>query len=365
MTIAILATGDEIIHGDTLNTNGHNMAHALSSESMPLGTQLACRDKEKDIVEGMQFLSQRHDILIIIGGLGPTSDDRTRFALARFLNIPLIEHEAAIAHILARLTPANLELNQGNRQQAYFPSTATLLPNPHGTALGCSIIHHNKLIILLPGPPIECLTMFTDHVLPRIRNHQPRSNKQLLKWRLFGASEGMIAETLDNALKHLPCETGYRLERPYLEFKVICASQDTTTVSTIIDPILKPYIIATPKQRASECLQDTIAHRKQSVSIMDEATGGLLQTLIQHPSNYAWLRFQNDDHATWHFHLQGLSEYWQQKTDSKTTHVTLHYRNEKVDGEETHTLPYYGPWVVNSAAEWLAFRMVEIIRASC
>lgn len=364
MTIGILATGDEIIHGDTLNTNGHDIAHALSSESMPLGMQLACSDKEHDIVDGLQFLDKHHDILIIIGGLGPTSDDRTRFALARFLNIPLIEHETAIAHIQARLTRAGLELNQGNRQQARFPAAATLLPNPHGTALGCSYSQDNKLLFLLPGPPTECLTMFTDHVLPLIRQHQPRSDKQLLKWRLFGASEGMIAEKLDNALNHLPCETGYRLERPYLEFKVICSSKDVSTVQRIIEPILEPYIIATPQQRASESLQEAIEQIQQSVVIIDEATGGLLQTLVQRPSNCAWLHFQDNDHAIWHFHLQGLDEYWQEKTDKNTTQVTLHYRNEKTEGHEIHPLPYYSPWVVNTAAEWLAFRILTIIKAS-
>ncbi|MDP3561455.1 MAG: competence/damage-inducible protein A [Legionellaceae bacterium] len=361
MTIGILATGDEIIHGDTLNTNGYNIAGSLSSSGMQVGMQLACSDKEKSIVESIDFLSEHHDTVIIIGGLGPTSDDRTRFALANCLNIPLIEHEPAITHIQTRLKRAGQVLNNGNRQQAYFPSNATLLANPHGTALGCSYIHNGKLFILLPGPPIECLTMFTTYVLPMLEQRQPRSNKKLVKWRLFGASEGMIAEKLDNALKQIGCETGYRLERPYLEFKVICSTEEMKMVRQLVEPILAPYLIATPEQRASECLQEIIECLKQPIVIRDEATGGVLQSLIQKPSNFSWLSFKENRDATWYFHIQGLDGYWRELTETNTTDIRLSYRHDKLEKCETHTLPFYNQWIVNSAAEWIAFRIARIL----
>lgn len=99
MTIAILSTGDEIIHGDTLNTNAHYIAHALCSEGLPLGLQVACSDKENEIIDSLNFLTEHHDILILIGGLGPTKDDITRFALAKFTKEPLIQHADALDHI--------------------------------------------------------------------------------------------------------------------------------------------------------------------------------------------------------------------------------------------------------------------------
>lgn len=162
MTVALLATGDEIIHGDTLNTNSHNLASALSSEGLPLGLQLACSDKEKELYDCLSFLALTHDIILVTGGLGPTSDDRTRFALGRFLKTDLVEFPEAIQHIQTRLGLAEKELNPGNRQQALFPANATILPNPHGTALGCYYSQGNKLFILLPGPPANvCLCLIT------------------------------------------------------------------------------------------------------------------------------------------------------------------------------------------------------------
>src|SRR3990167_6944088 len=136
MSIALLATGDELVIGDTLNTNSQQLAHTLNSEGLLLGFHLICSDQEEDIFEAIRFLSTHHSILIMTGGLGPTSDDRTRFALSKFMDTPLQEYELATEHIKARLEASKLSMNPGNHQQALFPPNAVLLPNPLGTAMG-------------------------------------------------------------------------------------------------------------------------------------------------------------------------------------------------------------------------------------
>ena len=360
MTIAILATGDEIVQGDTLNTNAHAIAHALNTEGLPLGLHLSCSDKEAELLTCFDFLSQNHTIIISIGGLGPTSDDRTRFALARFLKTPLVEFAEAIAHIQARLARANLTLNAGNRQQALFPAGAILLTNPHGTAMGCYYHWQNKLYIMLPGPPRECLPMF-NHVLPLLQKTQ-HHNKHVLKWRLFGVAEGAIAEILDNALNKIDCETGYRLETPYIEFKVRCDAAVVPLVKQCVLPLVTPHVIATPEQKASERLRDMIANLRVSIVILDDVTGGLLQTLLQRPSNHHSLTFYEHAGSQLHFHLLGLDEYWSQQEGSAiTTNVTVKYHNDIEHGSETHQIPYRSPLVVEYAAEWLSFRLLHLI----
>ena len=99
MSTAILATGDEIIHGDTLNTNSQYIAKALGSEGISLGYHLCSSDKETDLVNALNFLKQSHDTIIITGGLGPTSDDRTRYALASSIQHPLVEYPEAVEHL--------------------------------------------------------------------------------------------------------------------------------------------------------------------------------------------------------------------------------------------------------------------------
>ncbi|KTD23806.1 Competence damage inducible protein CinA [Legionella lansingensis] len=361
MTIALLATGDEIIHGDVLNTDSHDLAHALHSEGLPLGLQVACSDIENDIHECLSFLASTHDIIILIGGLGPTSDDRTRFALKRFLKTELIEFPEAMQHIQNRLRLYDRELTPGNKQQALFPSGATLLPNPNGTAMGCYYKLDEKIFILLPGPPRECLPMFNNHVLPLLQNVQPR-DKTIYKWRLFGVAEGQIAHELDAALADIDCETGYRLDVPYVEFKVRCKEHLISKVKQRIEPLIAPHLIATVEKKASEQLQEKILQLKQPISIIDEATGGLLQTIIQTPNNFSLLKFNNcDNDAVLRFHLQGLKEYWSQEPPMGKTTLSIAYNMDDKKGTEVHEIPYRSAYVIHLAAEWLSFRLFHLI----
>ena len=362
MSITLLATGDELVNGDTLNTNSQQLAHALNSEGLLLGFHLTCGDKEEEIFSAMQFLSTRHDILIITGGLGPTSDDRTRFALAKFMGVSLQEYLPATEHIAARLKRAQLPMNTGNYQQALFPPNANLLPNPLGTAMGCSLKWNNQQLFLLPGPPRECLPMFNAYVLPLLKTYQ-HSNTVVLKWRLFGTAEGEIAQKFDEALAKIDCETGYRLEMPYLECKVRCQKSLINCVKAIIEPLVAPHIIATPEKKASEQLAEYIGEKKISIVIIDNATGGTLQTLIQCPENFRYLTFYRKADPTFYAEIEGLESYWQKEQGSIKLTLTIRYTHHGITRTEHHELPYRSSLVLNHAAEWLSFRLYHLINA--
>ena len=361
MTIAILATGDELVHGDTLNTNSHEIAHILSSEGLPLGYHLLCSDKINDIVDCLNFLKKEHNIIIVIGGLGPTTDDLTRFALAQCTQEPLIEHKDALNHVENRLSAAKLTLNSGNLQQCLFPKQAKLLPNPNGTAMGCYYQWNNKLFILLPGPPRECLPMFNQTVLPLL--HQTRhTTKEILKWRIFGVAESEIGQQLEETLAALDCQTGYRLDTPYIEFKVRCTKDLVEEVKSLINPILSPHIIATPDKKASDALRELILKLNTPISIIDEVTGGLLQSLLIKPGMQHLVDFHTLNKNTLCFYLRGLSEYWSQvpATNGKTQ-LSIQYSNKHQEGGESHVIPFRSAGVIFYAAEWLSFRLIHLI----
>lgn len=359
MSIGILATGDEIVCGDTLNTNTHHIAHILHSEGLILDRHLACGDKNNDIIESIQFLAKYCATIIIIGGLGPTSDDKTRFSFSEYLKTKLIEFPEALSHIESRLKRGHLKLNNGNRQQALFPENAKLLPNPHGTAMGCYCANNDKQFFLLPGPPRECLPMFMEYVIPLVQKNQ-HYDTTLLKWRLFGVSEGQIAELLDKSLSSFNCVIGYRLEMPYLEFKVRCFPQDIKKIEAIIDPLVKPYIIASPLQKASEKLQDQINKLQAKIEILDDVSGGRVQQLLLSPATFPYLHFHENHKAEMHFHFTGLNDFWRQ-TDSSATELTIHYRSQGKKGSETHKIPYRSAYILDYAAEWLCFRLLHLI----
>jgi nicotinamide-nucleotide amidase len=361
MTIAFLATGDELVYGDTLNTNSHALAKSLRSDGLPTGLQLTCSDDEQEMVDCLHFLSRAHHTIILTGGLGPTSDDRTRYALSRFLNIPLIDYPEALAYVDTCLQRANLKMHAGHHQQALFPKQAILLPNPNGTAMGCYLSVDNARYILLPGPPRECLPMFHQYVLPKLRQELLPAQTQILKWRLFGVAEGEISRRLDAALNDIDCETGYRLETPYVEFKVRCRPDLVLIIQHIIDPLVAPFIIAPPEQKASELLRLAIEKQHPSIAIVDEVTGGVLQTLLQRPGCGAKTLFRDDALSPYYFHLTGLDAYWQQDAVTNTE-VRIAYRIHGVEGVELHQLPFRSPQTMQLlAAEWLSFRLLHLI----
>lgn len=360
MTISILATGDELIHGDTLNTNARDIAHTLSSEGLPLGLHLSCSDKEEEMILCLRFLTERNNIIIIIGGLGPTTDDLTRFALSKFTHEPLIEHPIALEHIKSRLKDATTINTQGNEQQCLFPSQAQLLPNPLGSALGCYFRWHNISFFMLPGPPRECLPMFHHYALPILQKSE-RSQKEILKWRIFGLAESEIAQTLEEALQDIKCQTGYRWESPYIEFKVRCNPNLINQIKNRIDPILEPHIISPVDKKASDMLRELIIKMNEPITIIDEATGGLLQSTLTKPDLYSLLHFNGLQQNKLFFHLSGLKEYWQQQPKKEATELIIDYHNSSEKGHETHCIPYRSESVIEYAVEWLCFRLFHLI----
>ena len=246
--IAFLATGDEIVVGDILNTNAQSMANALFHEQMYVTEHHIVRDDEFNITKSILSLLENNDALIITGGLGPTTDDKTRFALANALQQPLIFSEEVWQAILDRFqqrygTKDNVPVS--NRQQALFPQNAEILANPNGTAAGCLCRWKNKLIFMLPGPPHECLPMFSNYVLPTLQQNSFGQKFHFKNWIITGVGEGLIAEKLEAALIGLNCQTGYRASADrIIEFKLF--ADDAVTLNQGIDAvnsILTPYLL--------------------------------------------------------------------------------------------------------------------------
>ena len=312
-TIAILATGDEIVEGDVLNTNAYHFAHALSLQGLQVVTQLSCRDIEAEILSSLHFVAN-HDIVITIGGLGPTVDDLTRFALSKYLDQTLIEYPEAITHIQSRVS----SMRPNQYREALFPKHhTTLIPNAFGTALGAMIQHQQQLLVMLPGPPRECLPMWENHVLPYLSNHYPHQNTWQ-RWLLFGVAEASIALDIAACLAGEDYDIAYRLSLPYLEVKV--KAKNMAAITAKLTPLFAPFTIADSQQRAAAALRHYLAQHDILVSIDDNMTHGLLESMLFTPILAQKISFSRM--FTHHFSFKGLESYWQQKTDADTLIAT-------------------------------------------
>ena len=274
-SIALLATGDEICNGDIINSNAPEIARRLFAAGMQVDTHMVVADQRDAIKQAMEFLLKKHRALIITGGLGPTSDDLTRFALSDVLDKPLKFNDKIWEEIVSRLKRFGyLTPPESNRQQALFPEDATVLQNANGTAAGCAAEYNGQLIFMLPGPPAECLPMLHEYVLPRLKAAGFQHINYHKNWLLFGVSEGEMAEKLDDLAKPYACTTGYRICHPYLEFKLHSnQAADFNALLPLIENKIAPYIVADGQKTASELLKQTLRTLKQPLLICDLATG--------------------------------------------------------------------------------------------
>lgn len=318
--VALLATGDEIKNGDILNTNSQVIAERLFSQGILPGSHMMVGDNIDEIKTAIQFLLKSHQALIITGGLGPTSDDITRDALASALDKKLIFDETSWESIVQRLKNFGYDTPPAsNKQQAFFPERSTIIPNPNGTAAGCSVEVNNQWIFMLPGPPPECLPMFNDVVMPILIKHGFQKTFYHQKWLLFGVSEGEVAETLDAIAKPYNCTTGYRICYPYIEFKIHSNDKnDFLNIVAKINDAIIDYIIDDGKFTASEKLKYLLPTLSFNMSISDHATGGLLESTILTPETCDKLSFTSDLKKA-DVTITGLNEFWNNEPSNNTT----------------------------------------------
>lgn len=359
--VGLLATGDELTLGDVLETNNFYMAERLQSHDINVGMHLIASDEQANIEAGISFLLENHDVLIVSGGLGPTSDDRTRFALAAVLKEDLVFDEGCWQQIKNRLEKLALPIPENNRLQCLFPKNATIFPNANGTAAACRVTKEEKQIFILPGPPFECYPIFESEILPFLVNNnytQPLFRQQ---WLLLNVSEGSLANQLDPLVINSGCEIGYRVNFPYLELKL--RSQNKPLLQTLAEkfsPIIDPFIVSTRKQKASSQLIEYIVNQHCHINIIDEATGGLLSTTLLNLETFPYLHFNENPTSkeAIQVSVKGLAEYWQKQENSNPLTISIQLDNQtrhfqqKIPFRKERTLLYaveVSCWVILKA----------------
>ncbi len=359
--IALLATGDEITQGSVLNTNTQIIAQELFSQGFDPEWQMTVPDDVEAIEAALGFLLAHHDIVITIGGLGPTSDDKTRFALASFLKRPLVQHEASLKKLEERYQRINIPFTELSRQQALFPEEADILENITGSANGCACYvdsDNQKMIFMLPGPPRECLPMFREAVLPLLIP-KLTTKRRLLQWKVFGIAESLAAEKVDTAVKPYAsiCRTSFRWDYPYVDCKVLLEENapEIEHIFALLNPILSPYQLESGNQRATECLKTVLAHHKETIVIHDEATGGVLESLIRTPANHKNIVFGSEKQIHGHFfRIEGLNNYWHSEGGTESELVLT-----SNTGTEKFMLPYRSALLEIYAAEFIAHQILR------
>ncbi|MCX5690939.1 MAG: competence/damage-inducible protein A, partial [Planctomycetota bacterium] len=198
-TAAILSVGDELVLGQTLDTNSRWLSQQLTDAGIMPVIHLTVPDDLGAQQQAFTQLAAKVDVIIASGGLGPTADDLTREALAAAMGVPLELDPVSLSQIEAFFAARGRTMSDLNRVQAMFPRSAMPIPNIHGTAPGIMgqvrTDGHACEVFCIPGPPREMMPMFTSLVLPRLRPDPSRAiHTRVL--HTFGIGESDLAQRL-------------------------------------------------------------------------------------------------------------------------------------------------------------------------
>ena len=287
MRVELINTGSELMLGFTANSHLTYIARQLAGIGLRLDRQVTVADDRAEMRAAMQEALRRSDVLIITGGLGPTSDDFTRDIVAELLGRKLVRDEAVAAHIAERLRQRQIRLPESIYVQALVPAGAQVLPNRHGTAPGLAMDQDGKLILLLPGPPRELKPMFDEYVLPVLRKHfgaQARFDCRTFK--AVGLAESMVEAKVAPALADLEdIELGYSAKMGEVEVRIISHLPATAEEGEKrIRAALANHIYGTGDDRLEEIVVKLLAAAHRTIAIAESCTGGMIANRITNVS---------------------------------------------------------------------------------
>ncbi|HHU63560.1 MAG TPA: competence/damage-inducible protein A [Clostridiales bacterium] len=195
----IISVGTELLLGQIANTNAQYISQALSKIGVNVYFHTVVGDNPQRIKDCFKRAYDRSDLVIITGGLGPTSDDITKEVLAEFFGVPLVINEECERNIKEFFKKIGKPCTANNLKQAYILQGATVIPNNNGTAPGILYKKNEKLFFLLPGPPDEMKGMIDRFVLPYLA----KSNNSIIKskvLKIIGIGESSVEEMLKDII---------------------------------------------------------------------------------------------------------------------------------------------------------------------
>lgn len=197
MNAEIIAIGSELLLGQIVNTNGQFISKHLAEEGINVFYHTVVGDNKQRLVNAIETASERSDLLIFTGGLGPTKDDLTKETIAEHLGVSLVENKEAMALIEGYYEKTGQTMSENNRRQALVFEGAEILPNNNGMAPGMGLHQEGATFILLPGPPREMQPMFLNYAVPYLKGFRDEDvliHSRVL--RFYGIGESALETKL-------------------------------------------------------------------------------------------------------------------------------------------------------------------------
>jgi nicotinamide-nucleotide amidase len=304
---SIVSIGNELLNGQTVNTNATYLCGELLENGIPVVTTYIVGDEMDAIARAFNLAVADADIVVATGGLGPTDDDLTRQAFAGYLGTELQLQTDLLGNLEKFFAKRNYRMPEKNKIQAYIPAGAKAILNDSGTACGIMAEVEGKLIFAVPGVPSEMKRMFAQSILPRLQQFAGKQAVAVRKLRCFGAGESTIAELLGpvcqrnrNPLVNCTVCSGI------ITLHIMAFSEDEATAGQMVKKeeasirsILGDLIYGTGEQTLAGAVGERLVQRAKTVAVAESCTAGLVAKLltdIPGASRYfthGWITYSN------------------------------------------------------------------------
>jgi nicotinamide-nucleotide amidase len=278
MKAAVVTIGSEITSGEIVNSNSAWIAQNLEMLGVDIYSHLSMQDEESDIIQHLQFVSKKSQLMVVTGGLGPTKDDLTRNVVSQWADRPLQWNEESFQKLSSILQARGLNVTEGHRQQCFFPKGCQLIENTVGTADGFYLNLKDHHLFVLPGPPRELKPMWQSSVVPIIESLEIEKNHELKIWKCLGRAESDLAQVVEPIVETLGLLTGYRPTMPYVTVKVWFPTDITSDHQLVIDELdrqLGPFLVARDHSDPLDALSPHLLGM-ESLRVEDRATDGIV-----------------------------------------------------------------------------------------
>ncbi len=289
ITTEIITIGDEILIGQIVDTNSAWMAEKLNNTGITVYQITTISDDREHILNTVKAALERTDIVLVTGGLGPTSDDITKKTLAEFFHSKLVLNEEILVSVKKRLEKRNIQLNDLIRGQAYVPDKCKAFVNEWGTAPGMWFETNGKVLVSMPGVPKEMKGIMEKYVIPGLK-HKFKLPAIIHRTLLtYGTFEAHLSGLLENFEKKLPSNVklAYLPSAGRVRLRLTAKGDSRQQLESLLDRLEKEmmekigeYVYGKNGDTLEQIVGDLLRKRGETLSTAESCTGGMVSHLI-------------------------------------------------------------------------------------
>jgi len=289
MTAEIITIGDELLIGQTVDTNSAWMANKLNLIGIDILKITSISDNKNEIFKALDNAKQEVDLVLITGGLGPTDDDITKTSLSEYFNTKLVQSKEVLKHVEQFIIKRKAFMNERNIKQAEVPESCRIIKNEIGTAPGMWFEQEGKIFISMPGVPFEMKTMMSKYIIPELE--KKRGDLHIIHKVVLtqGCPESMLAERLEDWESNLPEQIAlaYLPSPGLIKLRLTAKGNDKKQLESLIsdhveklEKIIPEIIFGYDLEKLEEAIGKILIDKNKTISTAESCTGGNIAHLI-------------------------------------------------------------------------------------